>query len=182
MNRCGSFSLLSAPHSLFSIWTNLKISQGHQRGRVDLASWALRTSPKFTTGVKYQFHHGIWPDQRSGNPNHPSPYIYIYTHSIFTHKACPDRPSCSSLQSSYVWFGYSSLRLQTNIREADSRVKCGLDHTRHATLLHCFFFILRNKTRCVLVMSKVENYKPRFPISSSAPWALASLLHSYITV
>ena len=26
MNRCGSFSLLSAPHSLFSIWTDLKRS------------------------------------------------------------------------------------------------------------------------------------------------------------
>ena len=27
--------------------------------RVDLANWALPTSPKFTTGVKYQFHHGF---------------------------------------------------------------------------------------------------------------------------
>ena len=25
--------------------------------RVDLANWVLRTSPKFTTGVKYQFNH-----------------------------------------------------------------------------------------------------------------------------
>ena len=33
----------------------------------------IRTSPKFTTGVKYQFHQGFWPDQRSGNPNHHSP-------------------------------------------------------------------------------------------------------------
>ena len=32
MNRCGSFPLLSAPHSLFSIWTDLKGSQGHQLG------------------------------------------------------------------------------------------------------------------------------------------------------
>ena len=31
-NMCGSFSLLSAPHSLFSIWIDLKRSQGHQRG------------------------------------------------------------------------------------------------------------------------------------------------------
>ena len=29
MNRCGSFPLLSTPHSLFNIWTNLKRSQGH---------------------------------------------------------------------------------------------------------------------------------------------------------
>ena len=43
--------------------------------RVDLANWVLRTSPKFTTGVKYQSHQGFWTDQRSGNPNHPSPSI-----------------------------------------------------------------------------------------------------------
>ena len=40
---------------------------------MDLARWALRTSPKFTTGVKYLFHQGFWLDQRSGNLNHPSP-------------------------------------------------------------------------------------------------------------
>ena len=40
--------------------------------RVDLANWALWTSPKSTTGVKHQFHQGFWPNQRSGNPNHPS--------------------------------------------------------------------------------------------------------------
>ena len=27
--------------------------------RVDLGNWALETSPKFTTGVKYQFHQGF---------------------------------------------------------------------------------------------------------------------------
>ena len=37
-----------------------------------LANWALQTSPKFTTRVKYQFHQGFRPDQRSGNPSHPS--------------------------------------------------------------------------------------------------------------
>ena len=54
--------------------------QGHhvEVKRVDLANWALWTSPKFTTGVKYQFHQGFWPDQGSGNPNHPSLHIYIY--------------------------------------------------------------------------------------------------------
>ena len=34
--------------------------------RVDLANWALRTSSKFTTGVKYQFHQGFWAVQRFG--------------------------------------------------------------------------------------------------------------------
>ena len=36
----------------------LKRSQGAnvEVRRVDLANWALRTSPKFTIGVKYQFH------------------------------------------------------------------------------------------------------------------------------
>ena len=41
--------------------------------RVDLANWALRTSPKFATGVKHQFHQGFRPDKRSGNPNQSSP-------------------------------------------------------------------------------------------------------------
>ena len=27
--------------------------------RVDLANWAIRTSPNFTAGVKYQFHQGF---------------------------------------------------------------------------------------------------------------------------
>ena len=26
---------------------------------MNLANWALRTSPKFTTGVKYQFYEGF---------------------------------------------------------------------------------------------------------------------------
>ena len=77
INRCGSFPFLSAPHSLFNNWTDLKKIWKDPRGtnvevrRVDLAKWALRTSPKFTTGVNYQFHQGFWLDQRSGNPNHP---------------------------------------------------------------------------------------------------------------
>ena len=46
--------------------------------RVDLANWVLQTSPKFTKGVKYQFHQGFWPDQRSRNPNHSSTPISSY--------------------------------------------------------------------------------------------------------
>ena len=47
-NRRGSFLLLSAPHSLFSIWTDLKWSgkiPGAPAWRwLDLTNWALRTS------------------------------------------------------------------------------------------------------------------------------------------
>ena len=46
------------PHSILSLASRqtlkeLKRSQGHQRGvrRVDLANWALRTSPKFPQGL-----------------------------------------------------------------------------------------------------------------------------------
>ena len=55
---------------------DLKRSQGHRRGseESDLANWALRTSPKFATEVR---HQGFWPDQRSGNPNQPSPPVFI---------------------------------------------------------------------------------------------------------
>ena len=75
MDRCGSFPLISAPHCLFSIWTDLKRSRSTSvEMRVDLANRTLWTSPEFNTGVKYQFHQGFWPDQRSGNPNHPLPH------------------------------------------------------------------------------------------------------------
>ena len=80
MNRCSSFLLLSATHSLFSIWTDLKVPRGPSMEvrRVDLANWNIWTSSKFTRGVKYQFRQGFWPDQRSRNPNHHSPPIYSY--------------------------------------------------------------------------------------------------------
>ena len=31
---------------------------------MDLANWALRSSPKFTTGVKYQFHQDFFVQMR----------------------------------------------------------------------------------------------------------------------
>ena len=43
MNRCGSFPLLSAPHSLFSIWTDLKRSQGAPAWR--WGGWVWLTWP-----------------------------------------------------------------------------------------------------------------------------------------
>ena len=43
------------------------------------------TSSKFTTGVKYQFHQGIWWDQRSENPSNTSP-PYIYRIHIVVHR------------------------------------------------------------------------------------------------
>ena len=75
INRCGSFPLLSAPHSLFSIWTDLKRSEKIPGAPKWIwGEWIWLTGPSdFTTGVKSQFHHGFWPDQRSGNPTHPSP-------------------------------------------------------------------------------------------------------------
>ena len=83
MNRCGSFPLLSAPIlSLASEQTlkDLKNPSGTnvEVRRVDLANWALQTSPNFTIGVKYQFHQSFWPEQRSGNPNRPSPPMKTY--------------------------------------------------------------------------------------------------------
>ena len=69
---------------LFSIWTDLKRSEknpGAPTWRWGEWIWltgSFRTSPKFTTGVKYQFHQGFWPDKRSGNPNYPSPPVAVY--------------------------------------------------------------------------------------------------------
>ena len=56
------------PHPTLSLASEqtlkgLKRSQWPQRGgKEDSANWVHRTSPKFTTGVKYQFHQGFWPD------------------------------------------------------------------------------------------------------------------------
>ena len=44
INGCGSFPLLSAPHSLFGIWTDRKISKNIPGTRVDLAIWAFLTT------------------------------------------------------------------------------------------------------------------------------------------
>ena len=79
MNRCGSFSLLSTPHSLFSIWTNLKRSEmipGAPTRR--WGEWIWLTGPSglhrnSLQGLNIRSIRLFWPDQRSGNPNHPSP-------------------------------------------------------------------------------------------------------------
>ena len=81
MNRCGSFLFLSAPHSLFSIWTDLKRSE-----RIPGAatwSWGEWTWLTGTYGLQRnspqglnQFHQGFWPDKRSGILNESSlPYL-----------------------------------------------------------------------------------------------------------
>ena len=61
MNRCGSFPLFPHPTLSFASDQTLKDPQGtNEEVRiVDLANWTLRTSPKFTTGVQYQFHQGF---------------------------------------------------------------------------------------------------------------------------
>ena len=63
---CLSLFLVSEQTSKDPRGTNVELSI------LDLANWALRTSPKFTTGVKYQFHQGYWPYQRSWNPSQDS--------------------------------------------------------------------------------------------------------------
>ena len=68
--------LCLASEQTLDIWKDLRDTSVEVR-RVDLANWALRMLPKFTTGVKYKFLLGFWPDQRFGNPNHPSPQIFI---------------------------------------------------------------------------------------------------------
>ena len=44
-NRCGSFPFLSASHSLFSIWTNLKRSEKIQGAPTRWAEWICLTGP-----------------------------------------------------------------------------------------------------------------------------------------
>ena len=69
INRCGSFPLLSATPLSLSLSSaseqTLKDLKIDPRGtnvdvrRVDLGNRVLRTSPKFTTGIKYQLHQGF---------------------------------------------------------------------------------------------------------------------------
>ena len=82
-SRCFPHPTLSlAPEQTLK---DLKRSQGtnEEMRRVDLANWALRTSPKFATGVNHQFHKGFWPDQRSGNHNQPSPLLMIILENYY---------------------------------------------------------------------------------------------------
>ena len=88
MNRCGSFPLLFAPHSLFSIWTNLKRCEkilGAPTRR--WGEWICLTGPSglhrnSPRGVKYQFHQGFWPDQRAGNPIHALSTWFTFTNTL----------------------------------------------------------------------------------------------------
>ena len=101
MNRCCGFPLLSASHSLFSIWTDLKRSEkipGTPSWMWGEWIWITGSSgpPKFTRGVKYQFHQGFWPDQRSGNPN--------WDHLSDRHYTCHKSPKININQINKVFF------------------------------------------------------------------------------
>ena len=79
INRCGSFPLLSAPHSLLSTWTDFKRSEkipGAPAWR--WGEWIWLTGPSgfygnSPQGLNISSIRVFWPDQRSRNPNHPSP-------------------------------------------------------------------------------------------------------------
>ena len=77
-SRCFPYSTVSLASE--QTLKDLQRSKGHHRGGEEsgFCQLAIRTSPKFTTGVKYQFHQSLWPDQRIGNPNHLSPPISRY--------------------------------------------------------------------------------------------------------
>ena len=51
-------TLSSASEQTWKTWKDPRDINVEMR-RVDLASWTLRTSPKFTTGIKHQFHQGF---------------------------------------------------------------------------------------------------------------------------
>ena len=77
MNSYGCFPLLSTPHSLFSIWRELKWSEkipGAPSWKLGEWIWLSgpsglhRNSPQTLISVQ----SGFWPYQKSGNPNHPS--------------------------------------------------------------------------------------------------------------
>ena len=83
MDRCSSFPLLSAPHSLFSIWTDLKRSEkipGAPARR--WGEWIWLTGP---SGLHRNLPQGLNIGsirvfdhiRASGNPSQPSPPVYF---------------------------------------------------------------------------------------------------------
>ena len=70
MNRCCRFPLLSSPTFSLASEQTLKDprSPSVEVRRVDSANWTLKTSPKFATGVRYQFHQGF---EQIRNPEIP---------------------------------------------------------------------------------------------------------------
>ena len=82
-SRCFPCPFLSLPsEQTLEIWKDPRGTNLEER-RVDLANWALQTPLKVTTRDKYQFHQGFCPDQRSGNPNHPSPLFRYSEPNLF---------------------------------------------------------------------------------------------------
>ena len=67
LNRCGSFPLFSAPHSLFCIWTDLKRSEkipGARTWRWGELIWLTGPSGLYRNSpqcVKYLYRQGSWP-------------------------------------------------------------------------------------------------------------------------
>ena len=107
INRCGSLPLL--PHPALSLASEqiLKNPRGTnvEVRSVDLANLAIRTSPKFTTRVKYQFHKCFWPDQRSGNPSHRSLICKKYSviHIRRLKHIMKERKIQDSFSSFHIW-------------------------------------------------------------------------------
>ena len=88
MNMCCTFPLLSTPHFLYRIWTDLKRSEkipGAPMWRWGESIWLTRpsglhrNSPKGLNITSIR----VFDQIRSRDPNHPLPpiYIYIYIHT-----------------------------------------------------------------------------------------------------
>ena len=74
MNRCGSFPLLSAPHSLFSIWTNLERSE------------------KNTVAPAWRRGEWIWLTGPSGLHQNSPQGLNISSIRVFNHIRDPEIP------------------------------------------------------------------------------------------
>ena len=74
-----SFPFLSASHSLFSIWTDLTMPEKFPGASTwGWGDWIWLTGPSVLHrnspwGLNISSIRVFWPEQSSGNPNHPSP-------------------------------------------------------------------------------------------------------------
>ena len=61
MDRCGSFQLLSAPHSLFSMWTDLKTEVTKNDSRRTMYHYATRNvTPQFPLALRNASQNGTF--------------------------------------------------------------------------------------------------------------------------
>ena len=117
MNRCGSFPLLSVPHSLFSIWTDLKRPDkipGEPSWRWEEWIWLTGSSRLHQNSPQRLNINSIRVFDQIRNPNHPSAPSQVIRDRIFCELVTQD--TWSNLQ----WLTHSPTLQSLHLRHLTS--------------------------------------------------------------